>query len=237
MSRIEDKVMLQRLNLLRVPLKVKGTFLPASQLQPTTEQLAQWEKVLQERLQQGASILYRTPLVLDLSQVEAGHPVDLAALVTTARQLDLSIVAVRAQDTALEAQTEALGLAFLGRLDRSAPAANQEEVSEPKLYQGTVRGGQQVIHEQGDLVILGSVNPGGEVLASGHIYIYGSLRGKALAGIYGDAKARIVTQELNAELVAIDGHYRTSQKTDFLTSKKPAYLVLTGQEVECHFFK
>ncbi|MFK7160022.1 septum site-determining protein MinC [Marinospirillum sp. MEB164] len=228
--------MLQRLNLLRVPLKVKGTFLPASQLQPTTEQLAQWEKVLQERLEQGASLLYRTPLVLDLSQIDTSQPIDLAALVRTAQQLGLSIVAVRAQEAALEAQAEALGLAFLGRLDRSTPAANQEEVSEPKIHLGTVRGGQQVIHEQGDLVILGSVNPGGEVLASGHIYIYGSLRGKALAGIYGDAKARIVAQELNAELVAIDGHYRTSQKTDFLTAKKPAYLVLKGQDVECHFF-
>lgn len=228
--------MLQKLNLLRIPLKVKGTFLPASQLQPTTEQLAQWERVLQERVQQGASLLYRTPLVLDLSQVDTSQPIDLAALVNTAQQLDLSIVAVRAQDTTLEAQADALGLAFLGRLDRSAPAANQDQVSEPKVHLGTVRGGQQVIHEQGDLVILGSVNPGGEVLASGHIYIYGSLRGKALAGIYGDAKVRIVTQELNAELVSIDGHYHTSQKTDFLSSKKPAYLQLKGQEIECHFF-
>lgn len=70
-----------------------------------------------------------------------------------------------------------------------------------------VRGGQ-VIYAQGtDLVLLGPVNPGGEVIADGNIHAYAPIRGRALAGAHGNEEARIFCKSLDAELVSIAGNY------------------------------
>lgn len=71
-----------------------------------------------------------------------------------------------------------------------------------------VRTGQQVYAEQADLIVLGIVSPGAEVIADGNIHIYAPLRGRAIAGASGDAKARIFVQSMQAELVSIAGIYR-----------------------------
>ena len=70
----------------------------------------------------------------------------------------------------------------------------------------SVRSGQQ-IHAKGDLIILHSVNIGAEIAAEGNIHIYGTLAGRALAGISGNKKACIFCHKLEAELVAIAGCY------------------------------
>ena len=59
---------------------------------------------------------------------------------------------------------------------------SQPTVPATKVVVATVRAGQQ-IHSSSNLVLIGSVNPGGEVLADGDITIYGSLKGRALAGM------------------------------------------------------
>jgi septum site-determining protein MinC len=71
-----------------------------------------------------------------------------------------------------------------------------------------VRSGQQLYAENRDLSLLATVGAGAEVIADGSIHVYGALRGRALAGARGDAKARIFCREFHAELVAIAGHYR-----------------------------
>ena len=55
---------------------------------------------------------------------------------------------------------------------------------------------------------MGVVSRGAEVIADGNIHVYGPLRGKAMAGARGDAKARIFSTGLDAELVAVAGIYR-----------------------------
>ena len=55
--------------------------------------------------------------------------------------------------------------------------------------------------------MLASVSTGAEVLADGHIHIYGSLRGRALAGVQGNENARIFCHDLQADLVAVAGFY------------------------------
>jgi septum site-determining protein MinC len=77
-----------------------------------------------------------------------------------------------------------------------------------------VRSGQSVIFPEGDVTILGSVASGAEVVAGGSIHIYGTLRGRALAGSVGNASARIFCRKLEAELLAIDGLYKTAEDMD-----------------------
>lgn len=77
------------------------------------------------------------------------------------------------------------------------------------LIDHPVRSGQKIYAKGCDAVIIGSVNPGAEIIADGNIHVYGSLRGRALAGASGNAKARIIATSFAPELVAIAGYYLT----------------------------
>jgi septum site-determining protein MinC len=70
-----------------------------------------------------------------------------------------------------------------------------------------VRSGRQIYAEGSDLIVLGPVSPGAELLADHHIHVYGTLRGRAHAGVKGDTLARIFCQCLDAELVSIAGNW------------------------------
>jgi septum site-determining protein MinC len=88
------------------------------------------------------------------------------------------------------------------------PAETSLLIDEP------VRSGQSILFPKGDVTILGSVASGAEVLAGGSIHIYGALRGRAIAGALGRAKARIFCRKMEAELVSIDGFYKTADDID-----------------------
>jgi len=53
-----------------------------------------------------------------------------------------------------------------------------------------VRSGQSVIFLEGDITVIGSVASGAEIIAGGSIHVYGALRGRAIAGAMGNAKAQ-----------------------------------------------
>ncbi|KKB63803.1 septum formation inhibitor [Robbsia andropogonis] len=73
-----------------------------------------------------------------------------------------------------------------------------------------LRSGQR-IYAEGDLVILGQVSNGAEVIAEGNIHVYAPLRGRALAGVHGNHAARIFCTCLEPELISIAGIYRTTE--------------------------
>ena len=77
-----------------------------------------------------------------------------------------------------------------------------------------IRSGRQVYAQQGDLVVLSTVSAGAELLADGHVHVYGALRGRALAGVSGDTSARIFCRSLQAELVSIAGHWLVREDMD-----------------------
>ncbi|MER0238433.1 septum site-determining protein MinC [Fulvimarina sp. MAC8] len=77
-----------------------------------------------------------------------------------------------------------------------------------------VRSGQSIIFPEGDVTVVGSVSSGAEIVAGGSIHIYGTLRGRALAGSVGNSNARIFCSKLEAELVAIDGLYKMPDDLD-----------------------
>jgi septum site-determining protein MinC len=79
-------------------------------------------------------------------------------------------------------------------------------------------------------VVIGSVSAGAEVIADGNIHIYGSLRGRALAGAKGHHQAQIYCQNLEAELVSINGNYWLSESMDKHWGS-PVYIQLNGAEL------
>jgi septum site-determining protein MinC len=93
---------------------------------------------------------------------------------------------------------------------KAAPATTQTEPAEPSsalMINRSVRSGQQIYAKGTDLIVIGSVSPGAEIIADGSIHVYGQLKGRALAGVSGDQHARIFCKQIAAELVSIAGHY------------------------------
>ena len=98
------------------------------------------------------------------------------------------------------------------------------------VIQGPLRSGQRVYARGSDLIVMGVVSQGAEVIADGNIHVYGPLRGKAMAGARGDEQARVFTTSLDAELVAIAGVYRViDTKLPPAVHRKPVMVFLKDQ--------
>lgn len=93
-------------------------------------------------------------------------------------------------------------------------AAAPEQSHAPLVIDAPVRSGQTIFHPQGDVIVIGSVSSGADVIAGGSIHVYGTLRGRAMAGAYGEMRARIFCRRLEAELLAVGGIYLTADEID-----------------------
>jgi septum site-determining protein MinC len=110
---------------------------------------------------------------------------------------------------------------------RSQPAPQRAPAS--LVVESAIRSGQAIFHPDGDVTVLGSVGSGAEVMAGGSIHIYGTLRGRAMAGTSGNRQARIFCRHLEAELLAIDGYYRTAEDLDAELRTKPVQAWLADE--------
>jgi septum site-determining protein MinC len=99
------------------------------------------------------------------------------------------------------------------------------------LLDKPIRSGQSIFFPDGDVTVLGSVGSGAELVAGGSIHIYGTLRGRAMAGSHGNARARIFCSKIEAELLAIDGHYLTADLMDKGLRDRPVQAWLEGNAV------
>ena len=169
------------------------------------------------------------PIILDL----AGIPLDqagIAELIATLGERGIRIMGIEG------AEADQLGpslppLLKGGRqtagsetaVPASADAAGSSRRQEPTtlLVETPIRSGQSVIFPYGDITVLGSVSSGAEVVAGGSIHVYGALRGRAMAGSMGNAKARIFCSRNEAELISIDGYYRTAEEMDVNLRNRP----------------
>jgi septum site-determining protein MinC len=102
-----------------------------------------------------------------------------------------------------------------GEAPSPAAAAAIEPVREEPtslVLDKPVRSGQSIVFPHGDVIVVGSVGSGAEVVAGGSIHIHGALRGRAMAGATGKPGARIFCRKNEAELLAIDGYYQTAEE-------------------------
>ena len=113
-----------------------------------------------------------------------------------------------------------------------APAPTAIPRSAPGLIHATpVRSGQQIYAQARDLTVCATVGAGAEIIADGSLHVYGALRGRALAGAQGDAKARIFCREFHAELVAIAGHYKVMEEIPRELRGKPVQVWLEDDKL------
>lgn len=185
--------------------------------------------------------------IIDLGQVELQpERIDWTGLQSLLRRYGLQPVALRGAAAHLHDSARKAGLAILS--DQAAsptkakavepaseavknvsqtPAAEQQPVSAAMVIERTIRSGQQIYARGTDLIVLGGVSHGAEVIADGSIHCYGPLRGRALAGAAGNKAARIFATNFGPELIAIAGVYRTfEQGIPQAIAGRPAHAVL-----------
>jgi septum site-determining protein MinC len=116
----------------------------------------------------------------------------------------------------------------------SAPARAPADSSVPALiHSQTVRSGQRIYARNRDLIVNAGVGAGAEVMADGCLHIYGSLRGRAMAGARGESAARVFCQEFHAELVSIAGVFRVFETIPAELAGMPVQAWLAGEDL--HF--
>ena len=169
-------------------------------------------------------------MVLDLSAVDLSQTA-IAHLVTSLEQRNIRVLGIEGVDAA-HLTTSMPPLLIGGRhcvLTHNEP---KKPEAKPKpmslLLESPVRSGQSVVFAEGDVTVLGSVGSGAEIVAGGSIHIYGTLRGRAMAGVNGNSAARIFCQKIEAELLAIDGYYQTAEEIDATLRSRPAQAWLDG---------
>ena len=95
-----------------------------------------------------------------------------------------------------------------------------------------MRSGQLIVYPEGDVTVVGSVASGAEIVASGSVHVYGTVRGRVLAGAYGNQRARIFCRRLEAELMAIDGHYIVADEIETHLRQAPIQAWLEGDALK-----
>jgi septum site-determining protein MinC len=181
--------------------------------------IADWLVELDLQIARSAGFFVGRPVVLDLSGLALAKS-DIAALIADLQARDVRIMGVEGVDPdhlgaglppLLRGGRPAAGI--VEAIDDSPPTASTgAPAKQPAflLLDSPVRSGQSVVFPGGDVTVVGSVASGAEVVAGGSIHVYGTLRGRAIAGSTGNPRARIFCRKSEAELLAIDGWYRTA---------------------------
>jgi septum site-determining protein MinC len=216
--------------------ELKGRMATLTVLQVLTADIDELLKQLDGRLSQAPGFFTGMPLVIAPSASVALDAAGLQRLVDGLRAREL--VPVAAVDMPAE-QAASAGLGWLRNFERPADGSATERgkskspaASTTRIVTTPVRSGQQIYAHGGDLVVTAPVSAGAELMADGHIHVYANLRGRALAGVQGDGNARIFCQSLNAELVAIAGHYQLSEQMDRGLQGGPVVIQLQGADLQ-----
>ncbi|MDN6322509.1 MAG: septum site-determining protein MinC [Halomonas sp.] len=235
-----------------VAFTFKGGMLPMTVMELSSADPERIRHQLAGKLSQSPAFFQHTPVVLSVEKLDDPH-LALERICAVCRDHKLLPVAVRGGPESVRQSAWALGLGWFppveegrGRILESVSstpvhAVTREETAvsagavpalATRLYRGTVRSGQQVSASEGDLVVIGAVNAGAEVLAAGSIHVYGALRGRALAGIHGNTQAGIYCRELEAELLSVAGNYKRSEDFDPQLSGRPTEVHFTKEQLE-----
>ncbi len=232
----------------KTALEFKSTTLTIPALLLASNELSQIELLLQEKIAQAPEFFKNSPLLLDLQKLNSQNlEIDLHELIALLRKqalipigirggtekqnhealaMNLPIHSLHGNTTAINTKPESKSIV--------APAAEQrkqtESSPENKLITHPIRSGQRV-YAKGDLIVTAAVSAGAEIMAEGNIHVYGTLRGRALAGVLGNVESRIFCSDLQAELISIAGIYQLSDDLSPETAHKPVQISLDNQKL------
>ena len=210
-------------------VRFRGRSLMALVLTPEVP-LEAWLAEFDALLARSPAYFINKPVVIDVSNLPPKRP-DLMGIVNELQARKVRVMALEGTDTQILG-ADARGLPPILSDGRPStpielPAVKAEDTAVPStvpagpvaarqnsmVIERPVRSGQAIYCPDGDVTVLGSVASGAEIIAGGSIHVYGTLRGRALAG-WGNRDGRIFCRSLDAELLAIDGLYKTADEID-----------------------
>jgi septum site-determining protein MinC len=215
------------------PVRFRGRSLMALVLRPEPP-IDDWLMGLDDLLGRSPGYFTSRPVVADLSAMP-GESDQLLHVIDKLQGRNIRVMAIEGADpTILGADVARLPPVVTDGRPASAPALPAADTAQPApdaaalaaalaaqpvrsvpslIIDKPVRSGQSITFAEGDVTILGSVASGAEVMAGGSIHIYGTLRGRAMAG-FAHKDGRIFCSKLMAELLSIDGIYKTADEMD-----------------------
>lgn len=235
-------------------IRIKGRSFLAVVLSPDLP-LDQWLVRLDDLASRSAGFFLDRPVVLDVSElsikkaelkqliddlaerkvrimgIEGARPSQLTPEMPPAMKggkpaADVEVTA-RESDPEADAESETVEQTPVKQVE----AQQIRAITQSLVIDEPVRSGQSIIFPEGDITIVGSVASGAEVIAGGSIHIYGTLRGRAMAGSIGNTNARIFCRRLEAELIAIDGIYKMAEDMDSSLRGHAVQLSLEGDTI------
>lgn len=233
----------------------KGSSFTLSVLHLKTATLAELRQDLMNKVAQAPDFFYLVPIVVDIERVDSS--IDYQAVKSLVEKFKFTFVGFTGSVSKEQKRLiRELGFSFVNSASHSvnnnakvetttksvaaepkipakthrAEAVPQRALYTDKIHRGQIRSGQQIYAKDQNLVIIGSVSAGAEVIADGNIHVYGALRGRAIAGAKGHHQAQIYCQNLEAELVSINGNYWLSESMEQHWSS-PAYIHLSDTEL------
>lgn len=230
----------------KAALEFKSTSLTVPVLLLSGNDLLSIEQQLQEKVAQAPEFFRNSPLLIDLQKLTAQNlPISIDAIVGAVRKQGFMPIGIRGGNEQQNAEALAMHLPVHSMHGQNTPLVDKkaakilpvpevekpEPVSHPlenKLITQPVRSGQRV-YAKGDLIVTATVSAGAEIMAEGNIHIYGSLRGRALAGVLGNTESRIFCSDLQAELISIAGIYQLSDDLSKHAAHKPVQISLDNQ--------
>jgi septum site-determining protein MinC len=202
-----------------------------------------FEPELAEQIRRSPRFFLNAPVVLDLKgAAEFAQEAEFAEAREILGRHTLALIGVQ---NAAPGQLQAAARAGLASFAPNAPQPSRRVGREPtanaqpataanvrtRLVTQPVRSGTQIYARGADLIVTAAVSPGAEIIADGHIHVYGALRGRALAGADGDVDARIFCSRLEAELVSIAGRYLVSEQLPAEQQGFPVQIALVDERL------
>lgn len=231
----------------KTALEFKSTSLTTPALVLLIPDLDSIDQQLAEKVGQAPEFFKNSPLLIDLQKLNAKEinlPVE--TIVALVRQHGFMPIGIRGGNEQQNQQALAINLPVHSIHGQNAPLLEKQatkavvadkpvvEVNqsvENKLITQPIRSGQRV-YAKGDLIVTATVSAGAEIMAEGNIHVYGSLRGRALAGVLGNAESRIFCSDLQAELVSVAGIYKLKDDLAGYPPQIPVHISLKDQTLD-----
>ncbi len=171
------------------------------------EPLVNWLKAQREK---APALMDEIAIVL--KPAPEHQPEEIRSVVESLDQLDIGLMGLTGSPKHRVVADE-LGLAWLSSNHGPIESLSSHEMVASQapetalIMEGPIRSGVQIYAKDRDLIVIGQVSQGAEIMADGHVHIYGRCRGRVAAGVSGQVSAEIFCLTFEPELVSLAGTY------------------------------
>jgi septum site-determining protein MinC len=189
----------------------------------------EWHSIttdLAARIDQQSSFFAGARITIELGERPVPkHELSSLKALLERRGLSLWTVLSDSQTTIEAAQALDLKTSTINRIpgrdeSEGTETASEEEGAVGLMIRRTLRSGR-TIHSAGHVVVLGDVNPGAQIVATGDVIVWGKLRGSVHAGADGDESAVVCALDMSPTQLRIARHITTSPPDKRRRQPKP----------------